>query len=102
MFFTFHSTVQEFIATHELILAEMRILANNSEFAESEASNCNSKLKGYLELTNRFMDLVWLVSSDDYIGNVENISTAIDDFLASLHRYQVSGRPRFIYIVFLL
>ena len=84
--------VQEFITTHELILAEMRVLANDSEFAESDASNCNSKLKGYLELTNSFVDLVRLVSLDDYIRHTDNISMAIDDFLSHLYSYQVSKR----------
>ena len=33
--FIFHSAVQKFTSTHELIVAEMRVLANDSEFAES-------------------------------------------------------------------
>ena len=82
--------MQEFITTHELILEEMRLLANDSEFAESEASNCNSKLKGYLELANSFVDLVRLVSLDDYLLHTDNISTAIDDFLS--HLLQLSGK----------
>ena len=84
--------VQEFITTHELILAEMRVLANDSEFAESDASNCNSKLKGYLELTNSFVELVRLVSLDDYIRHTDNISAAIDNFLSHLYSYQVGKR----------
>ena len=84
--------MQDFITIHELIVAEMRVIANDSEFAESEASNCNFKLKGYLELTNRFVDLVRLVSLDDYIRNKDNISMAIDDFLSHLYSYQASNR----------
>ena len=74
---------------HELVLAEMRLLANDSEFAEYQASKCNSKLNGYLELANRFIELLRLVSMDEFIRDAKNISVAIQDFLSSLHKYQV-------------
>ena len=74
---------------HELILTEMRVLTNDSKLAEYKASKCNSKLSGYLELADRFTELLRLVSLDEFIRDAKNISVAIIDFLSSLHSYQV-------------
>ena len=81
---------------HELVLGEMRALANDSEFAEYEASKCTSKLNRYWELTNRFTELLRLVSLDEFIRDAKDISVAILDFLSTLHTYQVRKDQRTI------
>ena len=74
---------------HELVLEEMRVLANDSEFAENEAEKCRARLREYLGLTNQFMALVRLFSLEQFIRDRKNISKAIDDFLSGLSQYQV-------------
>ena len=82
------------MANQELILAEMRMLTNDSEFGEDEAHICRAYLEyEYLRLTNRFMELVRLVSLDEFTRDAQNISAAIEDFLSSLHDYTVSDYP---------
>ena len=81
--------MQDFIKIHELVLAEMRILANDSKLGENESLKCYARLTEYQELTNCLMELVWLVSLEQFTRDAENISTAIDDFLLKLYEYQV-------------
>ena len=81
--------MQDFMQIHELVLAEMRILANDSKFGEKESLKCYARLTEYQEITNRFMELVRLVSLEQFERYAENISTATDDFLLKLYEYQV-------------
>ena len=74
---------------HELVLTEMRILANDSKFGENESLKCYARLTEYRELTLRFMELAHLVSLEQFTRDGENISIAIDDFLLKLYEYQV-------------
>ena len=81
------------MAKQKLIVDEMRVLANYSEFGKVEAIICNAYLKnGFLSLTDDFMELFRLVSLDEFTRDAQNISTAIDDFLSNLHSYSVSCR----------
>ena len=81
--------MQDFLRIQELVLAEMRVLANDSKFGEKEILKCYAKLSEYRQLTIRFMELVRLVSLQQFTRDAENISTAIDDFLLKLYEYQV-------------
>ena len=82
------------MAKQELILAEMRVLTNDPEFGEAEARVCGAYLRyEYLGLTNRVMELLRLVTLDEFTRDAQNISTAIDDFLSSLHDYAVNECP---------
>ena len=74
---------------HELVLAEICVLANDSKFGENEAQKCETRLRDYLELTNGFMELVRLVSLEQFTRDKENISIATDHFLFKLYGYQV-------------
>ena len=87
--YKFCSTVQDFLRIQELVLAEMRVLANDSKFGENEILKCYAKLSEYRQLTIRFMELVRLVSLEQFARDAENISTALDDFLLKLYEYQV-------------
>ena len=80
--FIFHSAVQEFRTKYKLVLAEMRVLANESNFAEWFDSQCEQSLNNYIEHTNRFMELLRLASLEEFTRDAQNISRAIDDFLS--------------------
>ena len=73
--------MKDFILKYEVIVEEMRVLANDSEFGEHKPVWCNDSLNGYQRLTNDFMELVRLVSLEQFTRDAENISTAIDEFL---------------------
>ena len=67
----------------------MRLLANDSDFGEHDPLACNSRLNEYLRLTNSFMELVRIISLEQFTRDAENISVAIDEFLSSVHNYWV-------------
>ena len=70
----------------------MRALANDSELGEEDLS-CNWSLNRYLTLTNRFIELVRIVSLGNFTdADAETIIVAIDDFLLSVHNHVVSRR----------
>ena len=81
--------MEEFISVYDLIVEEMRVLANDSEFGEHKPLVCNRYLNGYHRLTNRFMELVRLVSLEQFTRDAENISTAIDEFLSNVQNHGV-------------
>ena len=100
--FIYRSTVQGFIAKHELVLAEMRVLSNDSTFGENDILGCYQKLNQYRELTNYFTELIRLASLEKSVRDVENISVAVDSFLFLLHEYEVGAKNSIQSINFLL
>ena len=86
----FGRTVEEFITTYDMIVAEMRQLANDSEFGLNEFGLSLCNVNQYMSLTNSFMELVRLVYLGEFTANADNISTAIHDFLSSVHNHAVS------------
>ena len=81
--------MKDFILKYEVIVEEMRLHANDSEFGEHKPLVCNHYLNQYQRLTNGFMELVRFVSLEQFTRDAENISTAIDEFLSSVHNYEV-------------
>ena len=74
---------------HQLVLAEMRALANDSAFSKNETFKCYSKLNQYIQMIIKFTELARLILLDEFTEDQEKISAAIDNFLLRLYQYQV-------------
>ena len=85
------STINDFKAKYELVLKEIRSLANDSELGIDETTKCYDTIQNkYVHLADTFTDLVRLVSMVDFEGFSFEITAKIQQLLAALRTYTVN------------